>query len=171
MAVSRRIGLGLILLAWLMGVPLAHGVVPWLLSLVGPRFGWSDAAPSLANGVGLAPIAAGAALLAWVMRAHLSRARELPERIEVDWKPKYLLAVGPYRWSRNPMYVGELSLWLGWAVWFGSPTVLAGAIALALLMQRAISREEVALTEAFGDDYRAYRASVPRWLGARAKVQ
>ena len=47
-------------------------------------------------------------------------ARELPERISVDWTPKLLIVSGPYRLTRNPMYVAELGMWLGWAVFFGS---------------------------------------------------
>jgi protein-S-isoprenylcysteine O-methyltransferase Ste14 len=164
-AISRRAGLALSLVVWIAGVPLAHGVVPWLLSRVGPRF------ESSLNALGLIPIAFGAALLAWVMRHHVARAREGPERVEIDWKPKHLLAAGPYRWSRNPMYVGEIALWLGWALWFGSPVVLAGAVLLALAMQRAIVREERALLDAFGDEYRAYRETVPRWLPLWTKGQ
>ncbi len=46
----------------------------------------------------------------------LSRYRDLPERVPVDWSPAILMTGGPYAISRHPMYIGELALWLGWAI-------------------------------------------------------
>jgi len=171
MRVTRRAGLGLSLLAWLVGVPLAHGVVPWLISWLTPRYGWSEAGAGVWNWLGVIPIAVGAALLVWVMATHFRRSSELPQEVELDWKPKVFLARGPYALSRNPMYVAELALWLGWAQLFGSPAVLAGALVLAVLMNRVIRREEAALAAEFGDEYRVYRAAVPRWLGASTRTE
>jgi protein-S-isoprenylcysteine O-methyltransferase Ste14 len=72
---------------------------------------------------------------------------------------------GPYAFSRHPMYIGELGLWLGSAVLYGSPVVLVGfGVLFALLWQLAV-REEGALEAKFGDAYRRYKARVPRWLG------
>jgi protein-S-isoprenylcysteine O-methyltransferase Ste14 len=156
--VSRRAARGLSLLAWIAGVPLAHGVVPWLLSRVGPR--WAPSA------LGLIPLALGALLLTWVMIGHVRALAALPDEVSLDWKPKVLLATGPYAFSRNPMYVGELALWLGWALLFGSAVVLAAALLLFASMTRLIRSEETALAAEFGADYRAYQDAVPRWLGA-----
>jgi protein-S-isoprenylcysteine O-methyltransferase Ste14 len=161
----RAPALALSALAWIVGVPLVHGAIPWALSLVGPRFGWSGGGPSLANGLGLIPLALGAALLAWVAGTGLARVGELPETLDVNWQPKLFLANGPYTYTRNPMYVGELGLWLGWALWFGSPLVAAGAGVLFAAMTRAIRREERDLTARFADSYRQYLDAVPRWVG------
>ena len=156
----RRIpALALSGLAWLVGVPLAHGVLPWALSLVGPRLAGSW------NVLGLGSVALGAGLLGWVAVTGLAHTRELPETLEVDWQPKVFIADGPYRLTRNPMYVGELALWLGWAVWFGSPIVALAGVALFAAMTRAIRREESDLESRFGEAFRRYAASVPRWLG------
>ena len=72
---------------------------------------------------------------------------------------------GPYGLSRHPMYIGELALWLGLAVLYGSPAVLAGFAVWVVVMQRLAVREEVGLEAAFGDRYLRYRARVPRWIG------
>jgi protein-S-isoprenylcysteine O-methyltransferase Ste14 len=63
-----------------------------------------------------------------------------------------LVTTGPYRWTRNPMY---LSLGL----------FSAGlAVVLNLLWPRVIVREEAYLDRVFGREYRRYRERVPRWL-------
>ena len=78
--------------------------------------------------------------------------------------PPYLMTSGPYAVSRNPMYVAELSLWLGWAILFGSVAVLVGLVVLGVAMQGLVPWEEHSL-ERFGEAYRRYKATVPRWLG------
>jgi protein-S-isoprenylcysteine O-methyltransferase Ste14 len=161
----RAPALALSALAWLVGVPLAHGAIPWALSLVGPRFGWSDGRPSSGNWLGLIPVALGCALLAWVAATSFSRVADLPETLELNWVPKVFLTSGPYAHTRNPMYVGELALWLGWATMLGSLPVLCGAVVLGLAMRRAVRREERALEASYGDPYRRYSNAVPRWLG------
>jgi protein-S-isoprenylcysteine O-methyltransferase Ste14 len=152
---------------WLVGVPVAHGVVPWAISLVGPRWGWTDAGPALWNLLGLIPVGAGTAFLGWTMVYHLSG---IPARVEVAWTPQYLLLRGPYRLTRNPMYVGELLLWLGWAIVYGSALVfIVGALLAALMNFRAIPHEESQLEAEFGREYLAYKRQVPRWLGPRGE--
>jgi protein-S-isoprenylcysteine O-methyltransferase Ste14 len=145
--------------AWVIGVPLVHGVLPWAIARLGPSF------PGAWSWLGMLSLALGALLLGWVALASLADLDQLPEQVDLDWKPKLFLSRGPYAHTRNPMYVGELALWLGWALWFGSPLVaFAGAI-LFLGMQRLIRREERDLETQFGEDYRRYAAAVPRWLG------
>ena len=81
-------------------------------------------------------------------------------------RPTTLIATtGPYRWTRNPMYLGMALVYAGIAVGFD------GAIALALLplvliviQRQVIAREERYLEAKFGDDYRRYKAEVRRWL-------
>jgi protein-S-isoprenylcysteine O-methyltransferase Ste14 len=63
------------------------------------------------------------------------------------------------------MYVGELALWLGWAILYGSIPVLIGFAVLGGVVARLAPREERALEAKFGDVYRHYKARVPRWLG------
>ena len=96
----------------------------------------------------------------------LSQYRNVPERVPIDYyNPAFLMTGGPYAFSRHPMYIGELALWLGLAVLYGSPAVLAGFAVWVAVMRRLAVREDVGLEAAFGDRYRRYKARVPRWVG------
>ena len=80
--------------------------------------------------------------------------------------PKELVARGLYRYSRNPMYVGVLSFIAAQALWFRS--AWTGLYALALFgafHSFVVLYEEPTLARSFGEAYRRYLASVPRWLG------
>jgi protein-S-isoprenylcysteine O-methyltransferase Ste14 len=72
---------------------------------------------------------------------------------------------GPYKFTRNPMYVAELGLWLGWAIFFGSVLVLVGFLALwSVVTLIILPREERSLEAAFGQTYLEYKSRVPRWF-------
>jgi len=89
------------------------------------------------------------------MVLHLGRT---PERVELEWTPKYLLMRGPYVFTRNPMYVAELALWLGWALFYGSVPVFVGFVVLGVVMNFvAVPREERALEARFGEAYLQYK--------------
>jgi protein-S-isoprenylcysteine O-methyltransferase Ste14 len=154
----------LALFVWLVGFPLAHGIVPWALSWLAPRFGWTAGYPGTWNWLGLILIAAGTAVLIWIFASGLARARELPERMQ-RLGPPFLMTTGPYAFTRNPMYVAELSLWLGWATLFGSLVTLLGLVVLTVVIILILPWEERGLERQFGETYRLYQARVPRWLG------
>jgi hypothetical protein len=78
-------------IVWFVAVPFGHGVVPWALSLFTPRFGWIGNRPGLLNLIGLLPVAIGSACLVWVMIHGLSRAADLPKRVDLNWRPKLML--------------------------------------------------------------------------------
>jgi protein-S-isoprenylcysteine O-methyltransferase Ste14 len=63
------------------------------------------------------------------------------------------------------MYLAELALWLGWALFYGSVAVFIALLVLGAWVSFILPREERALEAKFGAVYRAYRARVPRWLG------
>src|SRR3989442_1330089 len=76
---------------------------------------------------------------------------------------------GPYRFTRNPMYVGWVFVYVGAgllarALW---PLVLLPVVIL-LMRRRVIALEEAYLERRFKDEYRAYRARVRRWLYGRS---
>ena len=72
---------------------------------------------------------------------------------------------GPFRVSRNPMYLGLLLVLFGWAVLLGAPWTLAGPVAFVLYLQRfQIIPEERVLALKFGEVYAQYCARVRRWL-------
>ena len=79
--------------------------------------------------------------------------------------PKILVTVRLYRFVRNPMYVGVLTLVGGLAVRFGSPLLCGYWILLATAIQlRVILNEEPWLKSRFGDEWVCYSERVPRWL-------
>jgi protein-S-isoprenylcysteine O-methyltransferase Ste14 len=72
---------------------------------------------------------------------------------------------GPYRLSRNPIYVSFMLLQVGIALWAGSAWVLATLLpAVALVAGVVVPREERYLASRFGGEYDEYRRSVRRWL-------
>jgi protein-S-isoprenylcysteine O-methyltransferase Ste14 len=76
-----------------------------------------------------------------------------------------LVISGPYRFSRNPIYLALTLIYLGLALGYGSwwPMVLLAPL-LIVLRFGVIGREERYLEDKFGEAYRAYRSSVRRWL-------
>jgi protein-S-isoprenylcysteine O-methyltransferase Ste14 len=127
--ILRQTVVGLGLIAWLIALPLVHGVLPWVLSSLTIRYGWTRGRPGIWNLLGLLPVAIGAAGLIWVLALGLARIRELPGRMQGLGSP-YLMTRGPYAFTRNPMYVGELALWFGWTILFGSAALLLALVTL-----------------------------------------
>jgi protein-S-isoprenylcysteine O-methyltransferase Ste14 len=82
--------------------------------------------------------------------------------------PRRVVARGPYRWVRNPIYLAALLVVLGEAGLFGSPRLLAYAGVLAVSFHLFVAGyEEPALRRRFGAAYLAYRRAVPRWIPRR----
>ncbi|WP_259394822.1 isoprenylcysteine carboxylmethyltransferase family protein [Shewanella sp. SR44-3] len=76
-----------------------------------------------------------------------------------------LVDSGIYRFTRNPMYLGLLSMLLGWAVFLASPLTLIGALVFVVYMNRfQIKPKESALLNVFGTAFLQYQAKVRRWL-------
>lgn len=76
-----------------------------------------------------------------------------------------LVVKGLYNFSRNPMYLGMLAILVGVAVYFGEGANAALVALFVLLMNELqIKPEEKALEEKFGDEYRAYKKRVRRWI-------
>ena len=72
---------------------------------------------------------------------------------------------GPYRFTRNPMYVSLVALYVGVTLFVNSawPLILLPAVVL-LVQRQVIAREEAYLEAKFGEAYRAYKARVRRWI-------
>ena len=72
---------------------------------------------------------------------------------------------GPYRFSRNPIYVAFALIHLGVAASFGSWWLLLTlAVSIGVIATSIVPREERYLEARFGSIYRAYKSSVRRWL-------
>ena len=83
--------------------------------------------------------------------------------------PRYLVTSGPYRWSRNPMYIGVVTILVGWWVLWDSRTLLIYALAVACVFYlRVLVIEEPWAARHFGAEWKAYRAKAPRWIGTRS---
>jgi protein-S-isoprenylcysteine O-methyltransferase Ste14 len=121
----------------------------------------SPSALGIARAVGIALLALGFALaVACVALFARRRTTIVPHR-----RASSLVTVGPYRLTRNPMYVSLTLLYLGVAV-LGNVLwpllLLVGPLLLVALVH--IPMEEGILGEAFGEEYRLYTSRVRRWL-------
>ncbi len=107
-------------------------------------------------------LVSGAAIYAWCVWDFASFGRGTPAPIDA---PKRLVVRGLYRCVRNPMYVGVLTVVLGWAVLFGEAILLVYAASVWTCFHLFIvSYEERHLRREFGGAYDAYCARVGRWL-------
>lgn len=112
---------------------------------------------------GLALVAAGSTLLLWCVREfYVSGKGTL-----APWTPPvHLVASGPYRFSRNPMYVAVVAVLFGWTLAFASRAHAVYAIAVAVAFHlRVVFGEEPWLARHHQDAWLRYRRRVPRWLG------
>jgi protein-S-isoprenylcysteine O-methyltransferase Ste14 len=76
-----------------------------------------------------------------------------------------IVTTGLYKISRNPMYVGLLTILTGYAVWLGSLTpFLMLPVFYALITEMQVKPEEKILEQKFGDEYLNYKNRVKRWL-------
>jgi len=111
---------------------------------------------------GLAIAAAGAGVCIWCILAFATLGRGTPAPFD---PPRRLVVRGPYRFVRNPMYLGAAAALAGAAVYYRSSSLLAYAgIFLVVLHVFVLAYEEPTLARTFGSDYDAYRARVRRWL-------
>jgi protein-S-isoprenylcysteine O-methyltransferase Ste14 len=152
----------LAVITWILGLSGFHVVLPWAISLSGAHHGWTRGRPSPLNLSGLLLLAFGAAVIASALAQHFVHGRE---GVEVAITPSYLIRRGPYQYTRNPMYVAALSLWLGWSLFYGSILVLLAVLVIAVMLEFiVVPFEERRLTAQFGNSYLEYVAKVPRWV-------
>mgnify|MGYP003394278804 CR=1 FL=1 len=105
-------------------------------------------------------IAAGL-FAAWAMLRFARAGTPIP-----TWRPTTALVVeGPYRFTRNPIYVALSLAHAALGIAFDNPWIL-GLLApvLAVIRFGVIAREEAYLERRFGDDYRRFKGRVRRWL-------
>lgn len=111
--------------------------------------------------IGTVLLAIGAVIAGWSLSIFFrARTTTVPGKMS-----SRLVTWGPYRFSRNPMYIGLTLAYLGEAgilrqLW----PLLFLPITLAYLNWIVIPVEEARLAEAFGTDYKEYRGKVRRWI-------
>jgi protein-S-isoprenylcysteine O-methyltransferase Ste14 len=112
--------------------------------------------------VGMIPIVLGLGLLFWCVRDFITHGRGTPNPLE---PPRFLVARGPYRVVRNPMYLSMGLVLAGEALWLGSFALLGYLAAImAMLHAFVVIYEEPALERLFDGAYEDYRDRVPRWI-------
>lgn len=110
---------------------------------------------------GLALVALAVGLLIWGRRTLVAGGTN----VDPSLPSTVIVTAGPYRFSRNPLYVGLALVYLGLTValdtWWG---IVLLALVLIVMHLGVIQREERYLAQKFGDHYRQYRAAVRRYL-------
>jgi len=116
---------------------------------------------TLAVPLGAPLVVVAIALFAYSVTTFRAAGTPVPAR-----KPTTVIVrTGPYRFSRNPIYLAFSLLQLGIAIWVNSVWLLATLVgAVALIHYVVMRREEQYLERRFGAQYLDYKASVRRWL-------
>jgi protein-S-isoprenylcysteine O-methyltransferase Ste14 len=142
-------------LAFLLLPGIVAFLVPWLLLEPGAR--------SLSHVSGLLPFGLGVVLLLWCVRDfHVVGKGTL-----APWAPpRNLVVAGPYRFSRNPMYIAVVLVLWGWALGTRSGSLIIYALAVMTVFHlRVVLGEEPWLARTHGEAWTDYSARVPRWIG------
>jgi protein-S-isoprenylcysteine O-methyltransferase Ste14 len=117
--------------------------------------------PPLWRWLGLAPLLGG--LLLGALAARLFRRHDTT--IKPGQVSNRLMVEGPYRFTRNPIYVGMVLVLAGIALLLGAATPwLIPLVFVWLIASNVIPVEEVMLEERFGREYHDYRERVRRWI-------
>lgn len=119
----------------------------------------------LRQALGWVPIVLGAGIYLWCVWDFATFGRGTPAPIDA---PKRLVVRGLYRYVRNPMYVGVLTVIIGWCVFFGLSVLFAYLVAVAAMFHMfVLFYEEPTLRRRFGAEYETYCRTVRRWLPGR----
>jgi protein-S-isoprenylcysteine O-methyltransferase Ste14 len=136
------------------------GLLPWLLS--GYRMGPPFLGIEAVRWLGVALLVLGGVLVLETFARFALQGRGTPAPI---YPTETLVVTGSYRFVRNPMYVGVLSLVFGQALLFGSVAVLIyGLVAWLTVHAFVMAYEEPTLQRTFGEQYSRYRSHVRRWI-------
>jgi protein-S-isoprenylcysteine O-methyltransferase Ste14 len=104
----------------------------------------------------------GGSMILWSFWNFLRQGRGTPAPVA---PPTELVAVGFYRYVRNPMYVGVMAMILGYYLWFGYWNLLIYSALVFLAFHTFVTLyEEPKLKRTFGAAYEDYCRRVPRWI-------
>ena len=147
-------------------IRLLHLPPVWLAALMAVGWGVSGVHAPLANSawsvaVGAGLMIGGVGLIVWsALCFRRARTSIIPRRV-----PDALVDGGPYRFSRNPIYLADLMALAGWGLALGAPLAcLLVAPFFWMLREWFVKGEEKILAEHFGDAYAEYCARVRRWI-------
>jgi len=142
---------------------LAFIAVPGLVAFVVPLLlAWSRVRTGSFRAIALVPLIAGVTLLIWCVRDFLVTGKGTL----APWDPpRRLVSSGPYRLSRNPMYVAVSLVLLGWSIAFRSWALLLYALVVMTAFHlRVVFGEEPWLARTHGHEWKQYVTRVPRWF-------
>ena len=141
--------------------------IAWALTAIaGLALDWLYPLPFLpaavpAGWLGAIVFLAGFALLIWAATTFRNAGTNVP----TSQPTTAIVAAGPYRYTRNPIYIGMFLGLIGLAIGFDSLWLLVLLVPFFLVIRHlVVAREEAYLERKFGDGYRAYKARVRRWL-------
>ncbi len=113
------------------------------------------------NYAGIALIIFGLAINIWTDQLF----KKSKTTVKPDENPSTIVTAGPFRFSRNPMYLGMLMALAGVSVIQGSLASFTGPLLFVIAMEKKfIPVEEKNMKEAFGEKFEAYRKRVRRWI-------
>lgn len=113
------------------------------------------------NLLGIGLIGVGIMLISWSYKLF----KTYKTTIHPQDKPSCLIIIGPYKFSRNPIYLGMLLIALGSATFFSSlAAFIAPLLFIIVISKKVIPFEEKMLLQSFGDEYRKYKSRVGRWI-------
>ncbi len=120
--------------------------------------------PEVVRWIGLLPLVAGAVGIAWSFSLFVRVGKGTPN----PWDPpRLLVTVGPFAWTRNPIILSHALASLGVALVIASPSAAVIVLLLGIPVQFIVRLEERSLEARYGEAYRRYRESVPRWIPRR----
>jgi protein-S-isoprenylcysteine O-methyltransferase Ste14 len=112
--------------------------------------------------IGIVTAVVGGALALWCILTFAFVGRGTPAPFD---PPRKLVVKGPYRYVRNPMYLGAALAICGAAIFYHSILLLGYALVFLLAAHVfVVTYEEPTLARLFGGEYESYRAQVGRWL-------
>jgi protein-S-isoprenylcysteine O-methyltransferase Ste14 len=114
-----------------------------------------------AGWLGALVFALAVALFAWAIVTVTRAGSNVPTSLPTTT----IVESGPYRFTRNPIYLGMFLGLIGLAIAFDDLWLLVMLVPFALVIRYGVvAREEAYLERKFGDVYRGYRSRVRRWL-------
>ena len=142
----------------------AFVALPGIVAFIFPiSIGISTGLPAQYVAFAAAPLCIGIFLLFWCVHEFYVNGRGTL----APWDPpQHLVTTGPYRVSRNPMYIGVVTILLGWCALWGSRTqlIIYTFLVMGGFHLRVLLSEEPWAARQFGAQCQAYRARVPLWL-------
>ncbi|HEY1305250.1 MAG TPA: isoprenylcysteine carboxylmethyltransferase family protein [Vicinamibacterales bacterium] len=137
-------------------------LLPGVVGFLVPALLAPPASARTIHALGVVPFVAGVILLLWCVREFYVAGKGTL----APWDPpRHLVVSGPYRYSRNPMYVGVALILIGWAITFETRALwLYAFFVIVAFHLRVVLAEEPWQARTFPREWDQYKSRVPRWL-------